>query len=68
MGKVVRSLPVMGESVTRRAAGAPTFTLPIAQVVGELTTTTVKDTNAILHVTCGASRPACAAPAVGLGS
>jgi len=57
MGKVVRALPVMGESATRRARGAALVILPIAQAVGELTATT-KDTNAILHVTCGASRPA----------
>jgi hypothetical protein len=37
--------------------GAAHVILPIAQAVGELTATT-KDTNAILHVTCGASRPA----------
>jgi len=37
--------------------GAALVILPIAQAVGELTATT-KDTNAILHVTCGASRPA----------
>jgi len=38
--------------------------LPIAQAVGVLTTTTAKDTNAILYVTHGASRSACSAPAV----